>query len=663
MQGVVGIRIPLFTALSIYLLTAVMSAQTVGLSVDRDSIRVVDSLQNTSQENAPDSAATAGDSLEQEILIDSSETIIEYPDFYDEQIEIISSPTGDSIMLIGNQDRMYFTLRDAVRPVTSFYALKFGPPGQSYSLTYLGLPPYLYSYQPDHAGSFEVYQFPPMGMPDMRLFSLEQGDVLLIDTDDPMTGTASISACATAFNDKSAYSEVQIFKGDFSYANTDVLFKQNTSDRFGWGFRVGIEKSNGYVSSSAKERDNYNVTLKYKLTPKWQFASTLRFMNIDDKLSQLGRWQSVIADGDRSLSGLTVLAMKRDSAHSALNISAWWQKFEEKVVANRFYLRQLHEQSGMKLSFRRTAGEHSVFFRPQLYYNHIMYERGYNYYTRVIADGGVNLRANNRLSCIVAGNYLFDWGNASRVGGTLRPTYEFAQEATVYASGTVRYVPPSDMTRFLKPKGIDFNSDGFPEYNHGGDPSLKPTMLVVASTGIVLKRAKWSISANGKTGRINDMVIWQSYDGSHGGLYQSEAVDANLLSGSLEAGLSLFDRFSFKSSYTYVKVEQVDSKDNLSVMPRHNVYGSVTLKQFVNKYRLCLVPSIEAEYHSEDFSSYANPAKLDDYLLLHVKLSARIKNLSFYYTMENIFNKTHQTVYDYPMNRRVWWGLRWIFFD
>ncbi len=644
-----------------FLLATVASAQSVDPS--GDSIRVVDSLSNRPDIYTPDSLSSVRDSLARLIFTDSAETIVEYPDFYDEQIEAIASPSRRGIRITGNQDRMHFTLRDAVRPITSFYALKFGPPGQSYSLTYLGLPPYMYYREPDHAGAYDVYQFPPVGLPDMRLFSLEQGDLLVVDTDDPMTGTASIEARTAAFNDETAYSEAQIFKGDYLYANTDVIFKQNTSERLGWGFRIGIEKSDGYISSSAKARENYNVGVRYKLNSRWQLGSNLRFMSVDDRLAQLGRWRSVIAEGDRSLSGLTVLAMKRDSTRCALNVSAWWQKFEEKIRSSRFFLWQLHEQSGAKVSIKRAIGAHALFFRPQIVYSHVTFDHGYDYYTRVIADGGIDLRTGRDLSCLISGNYLFDWGSASRVGGTLRTTYDLKSRATVYASGTVKHIPPSDMARFLKPKGADFNLDGFPEYNHGGDPTLKPTMLAVASGGITLRREHWSIAANGKAGRITDMVIWQAYDGSQGGLYQSEAVDADLYTGSLDADVLLFDRISLKSSYTYARIEQTDLENNLSVMPRHNAYGSISLRQHIKRLRLNLVPSIEAEYHSENFRSYANPEKLNGYLLVHGKFSVRIKSFNFYYTMENILNKTHQTVYYYPSNRRVWWGIRWIFLN
>jgi hypothetical protein len=649
--------------LLIFLLATATSAQSDDLPASSDSVRVVDSLMNRPDIHILDSLSSVRDSLEYLESPDSVEMIIEYPDFYHEQIKAISSSSRRNILITGNQDRMHFTLRDAVRPITSFYALRFGPPGQSYSLTYLGLPPYMYYREPDHAGAYDVYQFPPVGLPDMRLFSLEQGDLLVVDTDDPMTGTAKIESRTAAFNDETAYSEAQIFKGDYSYANTDVIFKQNTNERLGWGFRIGIEKSDGYISSSAKARENFNVGVRYKLNSGWQLGSNLRFMSVDDRLAQLGRWQSVTAEGSRSLSGLTVFAMKRDSTRCALNVSAWWQEFEEKIRSSRFFLWQEHEQSGAKISIKRAIGAHSLFFRPEIAYSHVTFDHGYEYYTRVIADGGIDLRAGRDLSCLVACNYLFDWGSASRIGGTLRATYDPGSRATVYAYGTVKHVPPSDMARFLKPKGVDFNRDGFPEYNHGGDPMLKPTMLAVASAGIALKREYWSIAVSGKTGRIDDMVIWQAYEGSQGGLYQSEAVDADLYTGSLDADVLLFDLLSLKSSYTYARIEQTDSEKNLSVMPRHNAYGSISLRQHINRLRLNLVPSIEAEYHSENFRSYANPEKLGGYLLLHGKLSVRIKSFSFYYTMENILNKTHQTAYYYPSNRRVWWGIRWIFLD
>jgi outer membrane cobalamin receptor len=98
-------------------------------------------------------------------------------------------------------------------------------------------------------------------------------------------------------------------------------------------------------------------------------------------------------------------------------------------------------------------------------------------------------------------------------------------------------------------------------------------------------------------------------------------------------------------------------------MPRHNVYASVIWDQYISKIRMNAFPSVEVEYHSKNFGSYLNPIDLEDYFLLHLKVSVRIKSFNFYYTMENVTNVKYQTVYAYPSARRVWWGIRWIFLD
>ena len=624
------------------------------------------------QSNEPDSLRSKigilpeGDTTE---VADSAaveaELSVQYPAFYEREPRTFEAFAGmsRSIDLSGSNRRMYHSLRDALRPMTSFYALRFGPHGQDYGATYLGLPPYLYSISPDHAGSYHTYRFSPSGLNDLRLFSIEQGDALSVELDSPFSPTASVSAYSGSPNQKDAITELSVFKGDYSFANTDVRFKQLVSDRFGWDFDVGIEKSDGYMAASAKERENYNLNLHYKLTPKWQLSSRIRFMTADDQLAQSDLWSGVSATRDDFFRSVELEAISSDSANNTSSGFLSYQTFEEKTRSNRFYLWQKHDALRTGVNIVRNRGNMQLYASSRLLYNRVTFDYDDDYYTRVNADGGLGLFPERKVSCFLIARYLYDWGDVSRLGAGARVSLRATEGLSAFISGDIANVPPTDMARFLKPSGFDFNMDGTPEYNHGGDRSLEPSRISSISGAVQLHGDKHGLVATGRISRINDMVIWQRYEGAMGGLYQSEAHDADLRALTVHGEATPFGQLAVSSDYTYARLSRRDSEGNLSLMPRHNLYGTISWKQHIGSLRLDVFPSLEAEYHSENHRSHFNTADLEPYLLMHGRFSVKIKSFTFYYTMENILNKTYETVYGYPAFRSVWWGFRWIFIN
>ncbi|MBU1320108.1 MAG: hypothetical protein KKG33_08580 [candidate division Zixibacteria bacterium] len=588
-----------------------------------------------------------------------------YPEFYDRNpmTTTLSTGYGDIVELAGNHPQMYFSLCDALRDDTQFYRLTSGPMGQSYGMTFLGLPPYLLRLSPDLAGSYQLYEFPIAGMNDLRLFSLEQGDVLIVDTDDPRSGTASLIAYRRPHNANEAYADLSIHKGNYSYSNTDVIFKQRPGSRFGWGFNAGVEGNNGYRSNSRKDRENYAVDLHYKLTPAWQLNADVRYLNVDDNLAHLGRWESITAERDDAYRSLTVDALNEDSSGNYVRAYAHYQTFEEKVRSRYLFLRQKIDNYKFGCELVRPVRQHTAFFESQLVFNRVTIEPGHDYYTRINVLGGARLFPEERLSWVLSGNYLYDWGDASRVGGTAEMILRSIDSLTLRTSVGVSHIPPTDMARFLKPWGLEIAGDGPSLYYHNGDRSLKPTLVAKASAEIRYSLGRYDLTATGRACRIDNMVIWQAYEGESGGLYQPEAHEANLYALTGTCGIRFLGSAKLKSSYTYTRIDDKNSDGNLSLMPRHNIHASVSWKQHVRKLKLDAFPSIDAEYHSTNFGNYLNTGDLGDYILLHARISLRIKSFNFYYTMENIANKKYQTVFGYPSSRRVWWGLRWLFID
>ena len=653
------LQISHYIAKTVCVLCIVLAAMLIAAPQSHGQELPDDSLRDISQE------FPLGDSLNIADSIVMPPPPVFYPDFYEPAwFDVSASESPESrTELTGNRHRMYFTVRDVLKSRTDFYALKFGPMGQTYGMSHLGLPPYMMSIHPDHAGAYMATQLPPAGIADLRLYGMERFDFVTITTDGSISPSAMVNGCRKAFNKDDAESEVQIFKGDYSYANTDVVFRQNVGNRFGWGFNVGVEQSRGYRTQSRKYRENYNAEVRYKLTPDWQMTTVVRFMNVNDTVSQLGRWTSVFTERETVLKDLNVSLRSSDTSGALVDVRAGWQSYQEKVRSKYFFMRQLVERFRVNGSLAKGFERFTTRIRPEIQLNRVTFDPGYEYYTRAVIDADIASKKNSRLDWMIFGNYLFDWGDASRIGGGGSVGLDLTTWASLHATGKFSHIPPSEAARFLKPCGFDFDGDGAQEYNQGGDPTLKPTRQEALSAGLTLQSGVSSLSIDARIAQFSDLVIWQSYEGEQGGLYQSESRDADQVALTAIAATRLLNMFNLRASYSYARLREADTERDQSLMPRHNVFTSLSWKQELRKPRLLFFPTIEAEYHSENHTDYINRVMLDDYLAINGRISVRVKSFNFYYNMENIFNKTHQTVYGYPMNRRVWWGIRWIFLN
>jgi len=233
------------------------------------------------------------------------------------------------------------------------------------------------------------------------------------------------------------------------------------------------------------------------------------------------------------------------------------------------------------------------------------------------------------------------------------------ESVSVTVGGKLRHIPPTDMARWLPRSSYDFDGDGITEYIHSGYADLRPTRSLSAYTGISVKSARAGIDVGGQLADLNDLVIWRYYSGTPS-VYFSDATDATLYSGTASGFVNPFSTVKAEFDYAYSRLEDSGEQD-ISLMPRHNIYGRLFWKQRIDRFNLTVWPSIEFEYHSESYSDYLNPYVTDDYALIHLKYSVKLKSFTFYYSMENVFDVEYERLYGYPTSRRVWWGFRWMF--
>lgn len=605
---------------------------------DEDSLSVLDSLE------APADTAS-----------------ILYPPFFgrDPVAPQSTVAVADSIHLGRQHMRIHHSMNDALRRDMRFYPLERGPRGQSYSLSYRGLPPYMLNISPDSPGSYHALRIPPVGIMDLRLHGLEQADEILLI---PYPNGGSYGEVVTyrrAPNYSVPYTEISLFRGDYSFSNASVKFRRPVGDRLAWGAAVGIERSNGYLLGSEKERQDYALQFAYKLTPGWQVYLDGAFQNVNDEVAGLGLERYTSGRRDATFQDFGLTAIRKDSLGNESRVQGYFRSFEDKLRNTPYLLRQRHEVFSLGHNSVREFDAFRFLSTGRLDFRGVWIDQAHETYTVLDMDGGIELKELPHVTPFVGGGILLGYNEKLYIDANASLGWKPHTSISGTFGGRLSHIPPSDLARWLPKTEYDFDLDSVSEYVHAGGESLRPTRSTSLFGSIGYTDSTVNLEAGAEVADLSGLVIWDS-DLSAPALFNASATNATLLSGTLSGTVMPFDPVRVDLDYCYSRIED-DDDYGLGLMPRHNLFARLFWKTRIDRFNLTTWPSVEFEYHSENYIDYLNPEVLDDYALLHVKLSVKLKSFTFYYSMENVLDVEYETLYGYPSGRSVWWGFRWMF--
>jgi len=604
----------------------------------------------------PNDSLQPPDSLK--IPLDSS--TIFYPPHFEHGPVLPESSTGtvDSIHLGGQQTRTYSSLCDVVKCDMRFYSLRQGPNGQRYSISYLGLPAYMLDISPEVPGQYEAMRVPPLGLTDLRLYGLEKTDEILIVPNPAFGGFSKIAGYEQAPNYDVPYTEVSIFRGDYSFSNALIKFRQPASRRLSWGASIGVERSNGYLTGSEKERQNYALDFSYKLLPDWQILFKSAYQNVNDEVIGLGLEQYTTGKRDLTLQDITISAIRQDTTGNRNRIDAYYRSFDDKFRASEL-ISQRYESFYLKGESVREHDSFRLYTKNHLSYRRVRFDSAYHAYTVADFSGGAEFKGIQNLTPFMGGGVLAGYNDDAFISLVGNVKWTPLDPVNLTIGGKLNHIPPTDMARWLPRGRYDFDGNGVIEYIHSGYGDLRPTRAISAYTTISAGSERVGLEIGGLTADLNDLVIWRYYSGTPS-VYFSDATDATLYSGTASSFVNPFSTVEIELDYSYSRIKDNEDMD-ISLMPRHNLFGRLFWEQRINRFNLTVWPSIEFEYHSENYADYLNPYIMDDYALVNIRYSVKLKSFTFYYSMENVFDVEYETLYGYPSERKVVWGFRWMF--
>jgi vitamin B12 transporter len=182
-----------------------------------------------------------------------------------------------------------------------------------------------------------------------------------------------------------------------------------------------------------------------------------------------------------------------------------------------------------------------------------------------------------------------------------------------------------------------------------GNPDLEPERCRSYDAGIELEIEKvLELEVDGFFNRAKNLIQWQP---GRGGVWSPTNVGEAQING-VEARLAAtpfrFSHFELLHTYTDAK-DTTDPENSTQLLRRPRNRTTATLDVGPE----WLSGSVQVTRTSESYTTVANTQWLPAYTLVDCGLRARpLKNLSLAFSVENVFNRSYQTVPDYAMPGR-----------
>ena len=177
-----------------------------------------------------------------------------------------------------------------------------------------------------------------------------------------------------------------------------------------------------------------------------------------------------------------------------------------------------------------------------------------------------------------------------------------------------------------------------------GNPNLRPETAKSYELGVTTSFSdKLETDITYFNNKFNDLISWQS-DASW--WYRPSNVNKALIQGiEFNTDYSPVKKLKLNFNYTYLKAEDIITDKWLTYRPKNTYKGSVSYA-FTDKLSFYT----GARYVTKRFTETTNASFLKDYFVADANMAYKLNNSAeFTFTVDNIFDKDYQEVYNYPM--------------
>ncbi|HDS00559.1 MAG TPA: hypothetical protein ENO22_10800 [candidate division Zixibacteria bacterium] len=547
---------------------------------------------------------------------------------------------------------------EAVRTYSGFKLLRTGPYAQPEYIMFGGMPVRSFVFG-DFVFDYAQFGLPVNGLVDSRLIGYEQAAYAKFPFFSTVEHTNALHVFRPAYPDSGALTSAYMQKGDYGFSNTMVKFRGNLGERGRLGFTAGFKLSDGYVTNQAKDFETYRLFADYQLSENLQLQPDLAFFSSDDELRFLNEFENYQGRSEASFVGLSMALAAKERVWILDRISFIFQRFSESVRGDHDKFRQVSQFYKLKLETSINISDWYTYLNIEPFARNIEFEPETTEYAGLTASGLSRYDLLNNFFINVSGAVtISDYAenDISLAGGL-----SYSKSGSLILSGQLFRItrPPSDFELFASSPQIDLLpiTGGEGQFSFQGNSDLDNTDYIGYSLGMKFDKGIFEGDIYLKQAEISNSTWWtQNVHGSSP--YQR---DANWIVGGFDLSLALPLGFDSRFAYSYGLLEDSDSEVYLTLAPRHNACAFLTKEIYIPGLNLYVLSGLEGEYHSENFKSPYNPQTLGEYFLMNAQFQFKIKTLTIFYNMDNVFNKPHRDFYNYELRRRIWWGFLWNF--
>ncbi|MBD3217482.1 MAG: hypothetical protein GF310_04340 [candidate division Zixibacteria bacterium] len=583
---------------------------------------------------------------------------IEYVQYLDRDSLILQSLLPHRINNTIYTDKFSYSAGASLSPYAGFKLNRKGPYGQKEFLVFGGMPVQSFVLG-DFVFDYGQFGLPVSGLTDSRLIGYEQAAHIYY----PLFSTSEDINAAYCFRppypESGALTSAYMQKGDFGFSNTMVRFGGNIGGRGRIGFTAGFKQSDGYVDDQEKDLENFQLYGNYQLSENYQLQPDLLFFNTDDNLRFLNEFENYEGESKADFVGLSMALSMKERLWLLDRAAFIFQRFAESVRGDHDKYRHVSQMYKLKLENSINISDWHTYIDLEPFVKSIEFEPEETDYAGLKASGFSrydlikNLNINLSASITVS---EYAENDISLAGGL-----SYSKCDCLILSGQIFRVtkPPSDFSLFAKSPQLDLlqitGDNG--QYSFAGNSELDNTDFLGYSLGMQFEQGIITGKLFFKQAGISNS-IWWSQDLTGSVPYQR---DANWIVGGFDIFAELPLNIDSRIAYSYGRLEDQDSERNLAFAPRHNAYASFSKGIYIPKLNLYFMTTLEGQYHSKSYKSPYNSETVGEYFLMNAQLQFKIKTLTIFYNMDNVFNKPHRDFYDYELRRRIWWGFLWNF--
>ena len=480
-------------------------------------------------------------------------------------------------------------------------------------------------------------------------------------------GVLGLNIITKDFDGIEPYSKVTANRGPYGFHRTQVELGRALTSRGKFYFTTEFKKSDGYLANS--DYDGFSVWGKttFNLTPRmdikfsaYQYKTQMGLplfpeVSFSDFRKKVNNW------------GMVSSVILQENESSVLHLDFCYDKPEQEIKSGSYDFKSKKIEKMFGLTATQTLKLKDI--------HHIKIEgcgERKNFKAvmekQTVYDGYLSvadvIRMNPKVRLLLFSRIGKEEGLKAGISACGGVSYQILEHVNLIST-LERFVGyPTLMDRFWFPFCVSFK-DTTADYMEEGNKSLISQKSFVTDFGASIGKNNYKMTAYVFNSRIDDFIFWSNVDTNiYYGHHKPVNTEAKIWGANVNLGFEFFDHLSSYVSYSFKQSKNSDKKMRLPHSPEHSLFSYIQFEDEFLKREVGLKLRLETNILSERFMDGCERDKEPSVAIVNGKITIRFLDFHFYYIVRNITDQDYRMTGDYSMlERSLWWGFYWEFFD